>query len=94
MRRSYLNINAGSLLEVAAAIVGACGVYRLAGIGWALVACFVLLVAMAEWVFPTSTWRVPLPNRPHPRTKLKGHRQALRLRWYRLKYRWLDRRSA
>lgn len=91
-QRAYLQINAGNLLEVAAAAVGMYGVYWLAGLGWALIAAFILLVALAEWVFPTSVWRVPLPSRPQPRERLRARSQALAIRWYRAKDGWRRRR--
>lgn len=93
-QRTHLEINAGNLLETAAAILAAYGVYRLAGMGWALIVGFVLLVALAEWVFPTSVWRVPLPSRPQPRERLRARSHALAIRWYRAKDGWRRRRQA
>ncbi len=92
-QRSYLKVNVGNLLEVTAAIVGAYGVYRLVGFAWALIGCFILLVALAEWVFPTSVWRVPLPHHFHLGVRLKEYRQSFKIRRYRLKARWRSRRS-
>lgn len=87
MQRTRVKLNAGNLLETIAAAIGVYGVYKLAGGGWALIAAFVLLVALAEWCFPTSEWRVPLPRKPQPKTRLLERRQALQIRWYRLKAR-------
>ena len=93
MQRTRVRIQAGNLLETVGAVVGVYGVYTLAGLGWALIAAFVLLVALAEWVFPTSEWRVPLPRKPQPRVRLQERRQTLQIRWYRLKARWRSRES-
>lgn len=87
-QRSYLVVKVGDLLEIIAPCLGVYGVYRLAGLGWALIAAFVLLVAVAEWVVPTSVARVPLPLRPHPQVRMAERRQALSLRWRRTRSRW------
>lgn len=65
-QRAHVVVNVGNVLELAGAAVGCYGVAVLAGVGWALVAAGLLLVAAAELVYDSHGLRIPVPRRPRP----------------------------
>lgn len=77
-QRTKLVINAGNFLELIAAVCAVVGIYRLAGVSWALIATAILLVVGAELVLGDQPWRVPLPHRPHPQRWLAEQRDRAR----------------
>lgn len=88
MARRKLHVNVGNLLELAGAILAVCGVYLVAGLGFALILAAVLCIAAAEFVYDVHTWHLPLPRKPAPRRRLTELRQATRMRWLRTRARF------
>lgn len=86
-QRTRVAVNVGNLLELFGAACGVYGVAQLAGFKWALILAGVLLVLAAELIYDGHVWRVPLPRKPDLHTWREERRQALQMRWYRLKAR-------
>ena len=78
-QRSRLAINAGNLLELLGAGCGVYGIYRLAGLSWALIAAAILLIVAAELIYDAHVWRVPLPLRPEPQRRVTEARQRIQI---------------
>lgn len=76
-QRVRLVVNVGNLLELAGASAAVYGLYRLAGLGFALLLAGVLAVAAAELVYDAHVWRLPLPRRPRPRLRAQELRSRL-----------------
>lgn len=92
-QRTRLVVNVGNLLELAGAGATCYGVYRLAGLGFALVLAGVLAVVAAELVYDAHVWRMPLPHRPRPLARAVRARDAIRWRWLRTRARRRVRRA-
>lgn len=84
-QRVRLAVNVGNLLELIGAAAAVYGVYRLVGLGFALVLAGVLAIVAAELVYDDHVWRLPLPRRPRPRARIVRARDTLR--WQRLRRR-------
>lgn len=74
-QRSRLVISVPDVLELAAVGLACYGVFRLAGLAWALILAAVLFVVGAEFAWDGATVKIPLPLKPQPRVKVKQARQ-------------------
>ena len=62
--RRHLNVHVGNLCQLAGVGLVCYGIWRIAGLGIALIVAGVALALLANFEWDASVWRLPLPLAP------------------------------